>query len=147
LAKTDIGQSPRKPNGSRDESEKFFRELLAFEIATAGRYQRSTTVVAIAPMQLPIDPVLLVRDHFRKSDLFFKRPEQRTAVLMRETRPDGARMAIERVKRQYDGQLDLRISLASYPEDGENAGEIMRALERRLLKARKGDRGDVIDQE
>jgi hypothetical protein len=136
-----------RSNGSRDQGEKFFRELLAYEIGTAARYQRSTTLIAIAPMRVPIDPVLLVRDLFRKSDLFFRRPEQRTAILMRETRPEGARIAVERVKRHYSGQLDLRISVASYPQDGESVAELMRTLERRLLKARRGQPGQVIDHE
>jgi GGDEF domain-containing protein len=84
--------------------------------------------------------------HVRDSDVIANF-DHSVAVLMEETDSEGARMAIERYKRLFDSQVDLRFSIVTYPGDGGKPDGLIKTAYQRLDRARKSDTGSVVSQD
>jgi hypothetical protein len=120
--------------------------LLDYEIRGSMRYRRPMSLVLVAPVRSRVNLRELLGPILRASDKLFQIGGH-AAILMGETDRDGALTAIRRYKEACNDEIDLRFALASFPDDGTNAQELIATARRRLGKALACERGAVIASE
>ena len=136
----DASNEPVMPRGMG-----FLRWLLDYELCGAKRYRRFTTLLMVSSAEAEADFELLLRNMMRGSDEFIRQEGSDLAILMPETDSNGALIAINRANRYHGEQLDLRFSVASYPTDGSNSGELLDAAQHRLDIAKRGSPGTIVN--
>jgi len=85
----------------------------------------------------------LLKSSIRASDQIFTLSGH-TAILMAHTANNEARQAVERYRRMCNGQVDVRYSIASYPDDGGTVADILKTAEQRLAQAKRGEFGTIV---
>lgn len=107
--------------------------MLAHEIALAERYRRFVTLLMLQPNQPERRLAAHLQGKMRQSDVVFDFDGSRVAVLMSETAPEGARVAIDRYLREFPGGSEVTYGFSSYPEDGNCLPTLLAAATRRLV--------------
>ena len=117
--------------------------VVDYEIRSARRYQRFVSMVLVGH-ETPNEKFhSIFPDVIRDSDECFC-TDHGAFVLMGETDGSGALIAIDRYKQFFEGSVDLRFGVASFPFDGNTADELISAAQRRLSRAKSGDVGSVV---
>ena len=119
------------------------QDVLDYELVCAERYRRFVSLVMVRGASLSAQPVRKVlSDRIRSSDLLAEK-NSHLVILMSETSPDGAQIAIDRY-RSYCEEQPLWFSLVTFPQDSGSAEEFMSAGERRLQVAAQEQAGAVV---
>lgn len=117
--------------------------MVDYEIRSARRYQRFVSMVIVGHPSLDERFQTIFPDVVRDSDECFC-TDRGAFVLMGETDGSGALAAIDRYKQFFEGSLDLRFGVASFPFDGSTAEELISVAMRRLDRAQNGQAGAVV---
>jgi len=117
--------------------------LLGYELRGAARHRYFVSVVMMAPHDEKISMIQLLKNTVRASDQFFT-VEGESAVLMAHTARDEARKAVERYRNRCNGEVDVRYSIASYPDDGGAVADILKTAEQRLIQAKRAGFGAIV---
>jgi len=120
-----------------------FDRVMNYAVRVAERYSRSLSLVCIASGNGPVSYRKCLEGRTRESDEF-QEFRNSAAILMGETDRAGALKAVERLGKTCGRDVDLRFSVASFPEDGEAAFAIFTKASRRLEHARNGGPGSVV---
>lgn len=110
---------------------KELERLLDYEVRCSKRCRRCISLVVVTATSTSVNLRALLGHVLRESDELFERPPH-GMILMGDTDREGALRAIERYKKAYSAQMDLRFGVASFPEDGETVRELLDAGERSL---------------
>jgi hypothetical protein len=97
----------------------------------------------MAPCEEKISMAKLLKNTVRASDQLFTFNGQ-SAVLMAYTSKYEARKAAERYQTRCNGEVDVRYSIASYPDDGGVVADILKTAEQRLVQAKRAGFGAII---
>ena len=97
----------------------------------------------MVPREEKISMTRLLKNTVRASDQLFTLGGQ-TAVLMSHTAKDDARRAVERYQSRCNGEVDVRYSIASYPDDGGAVADILKTAEQRLAEAKRAGFGAIV---
>ncbi len=119
--------------------------LLNYELRSAARYRRFSTLILVASAQGDADLEHLLEDNVRSCDELFPL-ESNAAILMAETDRAGAMVAVDRYKSMCSQEVDLRFAMASYPADSGDPDDLLDTAERRLTEAKKRQFGAVVTQ-
>ena len=118
-----------------------FQDVLDYELLCAERYRRFVSLVMIKGASgQPVRKALA--DRIRSSDLLAEK-NSHLVILMSETSPDGAYVAIDRY-RTYCEEQPLWFSLVTFPQDSGTAEEFVTVAERRLQAASQEQAGSVV---
>ncbi len=117
--------------------------LLEYELLAAERYRRFVSLVMVTSQNDLEGLRALLGEHVRDSDVM-SNFDHSVAVLMGETDGTGALSAIDRFRKSFDSQIDMRFSVVTYPSDGGKAESLMDAAYRRLAKAKQAISGAVV---
>lgn len=121
-----------------------FDRVLHYAVRVSDRYDRKLSLVMMCSPNDDLDYPQVVMNHVRKSDEFLEFRDC-VALLMGETNSDCALQAVKRLKRECGGKAtDLRFGVASFPDDGERAGNLFLSARRRLEAARHREPGAVV---
>ena len=117
--------------------------LLEYELTQSTRHRRFASVVMLSANGSTKNLDRIFKDVVRDSDpLFFVNGTM--AVLMGETDSSSALRAVERYREAIGGTMDVRYSVASFPEDGRVPSDLMGAAQRRMDVANTMDSGSVV---
>ncbi|GMU92639.1 MAG: hypothetical protein AMXMBFR4_16970 [Candidatus Hydrogenedentota bacterium] len=122
-----------------------FDRVMNYAVRVAERYSRSLSLVCIASGNGPVSYRKCLEGRTRESDEIQVFRDS-AAILMGETDRAGALKAVDRLRRTCGRDVDIRFSVASYPEDGEAAAAIFTKASRRLDHARSGGPGTVVSE-
>jgi len=117
--------------------------LLEYELLAAERYRRFVSLVMVTSQNDLEGLRALLGEHVRESDVM-SNFDHSVAVLMGETDGTGALSAIDRFRKSFDSQIDMRFSVVTYPSDGGKAEGLIDAAYRRLGRARQAVSGAVV---
>jgi GGDEF domain-containing protein len=117
--------------------------LLGYELRGAARHRYFVSVVMMAPLQEKISMARLLKDTIRASDQIFTLNGE-AVIVMAHTANNEAQKAVERYRRMCNGQVDVRYSIATYPDDGGTVADILKTAEQRLAQAKRGEFGTVV---
>ena len=117
--------------------------MVDYEIRSARRYQRFVSMVMVGNDSVDEKFQAIFPDVVRDSDECFC-TDKGAFVLMGETDGTGALIAIDRYKKFFEGSVDLRFGVASFPFDGNTAEELISTALRRFGQARNGELGTVV---
>ena len=118
--------------------------LLDYEVIQSARHRRFVALVMLSPKKS--SEQLLTRilaGMIRHSDTYFS-INGYVAVLMGETDRAGALMAVKRYQELVNGAIDVRYSVASFPDDVKETSKIINTAYRRLEAAHTLDSGAVV---
>ena len=117
--------------------------LLEYELRSAERYRRFVSLVMVSANQdLPRVKELL-SDYIRKSDVISDF-DHSLVVMMGETDKNDALNAVNRYNRLFMNQLDLRFSVATFPDDGIRPDALVKRAYTRLKSARSAEKGAIV---
>ncbi len=85
------------------------------------------------------------RGVLRGSDEFVELDEC-AVVLMGETGQESALKAVDRYRKAFNGDVDLRYAVVSFPQDGQEADSLLNAAYERLDLARQRGTGAVVSE-
>jgi hypothetical protein len=121
--------------------------LLEYEVRSSARYRRFISIVDVACDAGGAGFRSLLADVLRESDEVADQ-DFGTTILMGETDEAGALAAIRRYKNQYNGSIDIRFGVASFPRDGRSAATLLAVARRRLDRAQaSGQPGAAVWQD
>jgi len=120
-----------------------FDRVLSYAVRVSERYQRNLSLVMLSGENGDADVSNVFTPHLRRSDELLEFRDC-AAVLMGETNGAGAKLAVERFKKECNSKVDVRYAIASFPEDGEVAGKLFISARRRLDVARHQGPGAVV---
>jgi hypothetical protein len=119
--------------------------LLDYELKQSVRHRRYLSLVILSPDKDSKKLKKVLEDSFRCTDPVFS-VNGTLVVLMGETDKNGAVRAVERYQKTVNGSMDVRYSVASFPEDAKEAEKLMHAAYRRLETARTSRTETVVIQ-
>lgn len=123
-------------------------QFLDYELRSATRYRRFTTLVLISRSAEAWDPRALIGEIMRSSDEFFYLEGGGAAILMGETDGIGALAAVGRYRLACREEKDIRFSLTTYPSDVRSVAEMLVIGQRRLQKAKgRSEPGCVVSND
>lgn len=125
--------------------ENTFLRVLEYDLCGAKRYDRFTTLMRVTPIGQHPEFLFLLRDVFRKTDRFFVYQENNVIVMLRETDSAGAVTMARRSRDNCTEEIDIRLSLATFPDDGKSPGELLETLDRRFVQAMQSGRGTIVN--
>lgn len=131
------------------DGERHFYSMAAYEIRCSERYRRFFSLVFMASGSGGNGSVKLkefLRESVRESDLLSEL-EGHTGIIMCETDKDAALQAVRRLKRLQHDVVDVRSSIASFPEDGTTYQNILQKASNRLDEAKRRERGAIVTDE
>jgi hypothetical protein len=118
------------------------RSWVHAELDRARRHDYPLSYALVRPDDADGDPDLLealaaeIAGEIRSSDVALRQDESVFAIVLPYTVADAARIAAERVRLgAFPGRTTVSIGLASYPYDGSEPDELVRAAERALARA------------
>jgi hypothetical protein len=117
--------------------------LLDYEVRSSTRNRRFASLVVVASRNGSVTLANLPRSTIRESDEVFKW-EADKVILMGETDKVGALEAVKRYQLNCTDSIDLRFAVSSYPEDGQTASALLRAVQGRIRKAKASRPGAVV---
>lgn len=120
-----------------------FRWVLEYELQAALRYRRYVTLVIVKVDDRHGALLNCLRPALRQSDGCFI-SHNMAAILMSETDSAGALKAVERFHHALQDHFLVHYAVASYPNDGFTADDLLETLRLRLLEAELGPSGTVI---
>jgi hypothetical protein len=131
-----------------EEQEALLEWLLSYELKLAARFRYYVALVYTKPTDhdcsdLKIDQ--LFENDMRDCDQYFTLGDN-NAILMAHTSLEEAQQAIARYKKVCNGTMDLRYSVAIYP-NSPTAESMMETARERLEKAVESQYGAVVDGE
>ena len=118
-------------------------DLCTYEIARSERYGRCFSLLMVSSGNGPVNVRGVFGRAIRKSDASFM-IEHGLAIVMGDTEIPGVVYAVDRFKRRYNGSVDLRYGVASYPRDRKDAGDLISKAEKRLSEAKSAEAGAVV---
>jgi len=124
-------------------NENDLKWLLDYELQQSARHRRFVSMVLLSANGNSKKLEKMMKDVARDTDPLFFLPHA-IAVLMGETDTRGAVKALERYREVISPAIDVRYSVASFPEDGKGPAELTRTARTRLDKANKLERGSVV---
>ena len=116
--------------------------LLNYELTQSIRHRRYLSLVMLSSEEGPDKPRMILNKMVRSSDPFFA-VNGSFAVLMGDTNGESALKAVERYRREINGSVDVRYSVASFPDDAKETEGLMHTAYRRLETA-KGLEADAV---
>jgi diguanylate cyclase (GGDEF)-like protein len=146
-------------------------DRFAIELARARRYGQRLSIAVIDADRFKSlndthghsagDAVLrtigsLLRETFRQSDTAGRYGGEEFVVILPETDLEAAQRKVERLREQVAGtpitlatrgekiQMTISAGLASYPEDGEDAAELLALADERMFQAKREGRNRVV---
>ena len=150
---TKSNQTAAKGKGSgRTILEKVLDRDVDHELRSARRYRYYVSIIMVASCTSKIKvPQMkqMIDATIRESDEFFGLSD-RVVILMNHTDGQEALKALERLKVYYNGKIDLRYAVGSYPSDGGSttaplhSGGFVGVVEHRLVLAKRGGFGEVV---
>ncbi len=117
--------------------------LLGHELRVAARYRNFVTLVMVSSQENKIKVKEVLGTTLRVCDDFFELGNL-NAILMPYTTDNEAHKAVDRYKTRYNGKIDLRYSIVSYPQDAPDVAQMFILGEKRLAKAQRGGSGTVL---
>lgn len=140
----EITQKLEKPecSGVRDLGMQL-EDLCQYEVNRSNRYGRCVSVVMVESGNGPVNVQVVIGRALRTSDAVFP-TENGLALVMAETASPGLRMAVERFKSLYNGEIDLRYGAATYPGDAQDAEALASKARTRLVTAKSSTSGALV---
>lgn len=120
--------------------------LTDYEIRCSERYRRFFSLVFMTSGNGALEFKKILGDLLRTSDEFIEL-EGFASILMSETDKEAALEAVNRFEEMQHGSVDVRYSVASFPEDGKSSLELLLRASDRLDKARDRDEGAIVSDE
>ena len=120
-------------------------DLLDYELKQSTRHRRYLSLVMLSFEDGNRKFVDLLRSGLRQSDAM-SLSENVVVVLMGATAKSEAIRAVSRYGDEFEGRLNVRCSVSSFPDDGKTPEELLTVLQRRLKKAAGLSRGAVVAQ-
>ena len=117
--------------------------VLDYQLRVATRYLRVVSVVMAASSDREVRIEEALRGSSRGSDAFFELGDG-AVIVMAETGLAQAFSAVERYKKHYDGEIDVRYAAGAFPNDGNSAAKLLSTLRCRLERARALGPGAVV---
>jgi hypothetical protein len=108
-----------------------FKGLVERELRCAKRYRRFFSIVVGLPLDNSSDPLRVLTRSLRETDEVVP-SESGLTILMVETDPTGAWMAIQRLRARFGGAIGMRFGVASYPKDGRDVDALLGVARGRL---------------
>jgi len=126
-----------------DSDKENFKFLLDYELRQCVRHRRYMSLVMMSLKNGHQKMIKVIRSRMRQSDVvsFF---EGFTLVLMADADKLEAVSAAARYGNDFDGCLDIRCSVSTFPDDGKTWNELSDVSQRRMKKAMKLNRGAVV---
>lgn len=131
------------------DDERLFYSMAAYEIRCSERYRRFFSVIFMTSDHGGNGSVKLkefLSESLRESDVCTEF-EGHTGIIMCETDKDSALEAVKRLGRLQYGLVDVRSSIASFPEDGTTYRNILQKASNRLHEAKRRERGAIVTDE
>lgn len=116
--------------------------LLNYELTQSVRHRRYLSLVMLSSEESSEKPRMILNKMVRSSDPLFA-VNGTIAVLMGDTNNVGALKAVERYRGEINRSVDVRYSVASFPDDAKGTEELIHTAYRRLETA-KGLEADAI---
>ena len=126
--------------------EVHLHRLTDYEIRCSERYRRFFSLVFMTSGNGQVEFRKLLGDLLRTSDEFIEL-EGFSSILMSETDKTAALEAVSRFEELQMGSVDVRYSIASFPEDGKSSLELLLRASDRLDKAKDRDEGAIVSDE
>ena len=117
--------------------------LLNYEQRLAERYRYFLSLVMMAPTNEKAKVMKILESSIRSCDEIFV-INGYYVVLMPHTSKQEARVAVDRYKSMYNGELDIRYSITSFPGDINSLSDPIEVGRQRLETAKQGKPGEVI---
>lgn len=122
-----------------------FDRVMNYAVRVADRYGRNLSLVCMASGNGAVAYRKFLEGRTRESDEIQVFRDS-AAILMGETDRAGALKAVDRLRGTGGRDVDIRFSVASFPEDGDAAVAIFTKASRRLEYARSGGPGTVVSE-
>ena len=117
--------------------------LLDYELTQSIRHRRYLSLVMLSSKEEGSEkPHMILNKMVRSTDPVFA-VNGTLAVLMGDTNSAGALKAVERYRGEINRSVDVRYSIASFPDDAKETEELMHTAYSRLETA-KGLEADTI---
>lgn len=129
--------------------ERVFYSMAAYEIRCSERYRRFFSLVFMTSDNERNGSVKFkefLGESLRESD-FCAELDGHTGIIMCETDKDAALEATKRLGRLQHNLVDVRSSIASFPEDGTTYRDILQKASNRLHEARHREKGAIVSDE
>lgn len=126
-----------------DHNFHLLRWLIDYELRAAERYRRFVTLLLATSHGGSFFLKDILAKTKRESDKLFDL-DCEVALLMSETDPSGALVAVDRYKTLFSEDVDLRFAVASFPGDGVNCTDLLAIAYRRLNAAKILECGAVV---
>ena len=117
--------------------------LLSYEQRLAERYRYFLSLVMMSPDNEKAEVMKILESTIRSCDEVFTINGD-YIVLMPHTSKQEARVAVNRYKSMYNGELDIRYSITSFPGDINSLSNPTEVGKQRLETAKRGKRDEVI---
>ena len=119
--------------------------LLDYELSQSMRHRRYLSLVILFFEDCHEQMDVLLRPGLRRSDAVYFSGDM-AVVLMGATPKSEAIKAVNRYGNEFDGRLNIRCSVSSFPDDGKTAGELFNISRRRMKKAMQLEYGAIVAQ-
>jgi len=117
--------------------------FLEYEMRAAERYGRFVSLVMVSAGDDLENVKQVLQDCVRSSDVLADY-DHSLVVMMGETDKNDALSAVHRYGNFFMNQIDLRFSVATYPEDAIRPDSLVQTAYKRLVKARQGTSGTIV---
>lgn len=130
--------------------ERLFYSMAAYQIRCSERYRRFFSLIFMTVDNRSSNGSVKLQEFLgeslRESDVCTDL-EGHTGIIMCETDKDAAVEAVKRLGRLQHGLVDIRSSIASFPEDGTTYRDILQKASNRLHEAKRRERGAIVTNE
>lgn len=117
--------------------------LLKYEQRLAERYRYFLSLIMMSPISEKAKALKILKSTMRSCDEIFA-VNGDYVVLLPHTSKQEARTAIDRYKSMYNGEIDIRYSITTFPGDISTLSDPTVIGNQRLKIAKKGKPGEVV---